>query len=67
MGEDKPRCKQLRSRLEAILGRDGAASEDSVPNAQYWCAVTTTVLGPDAVYCSARACTSRRPCFEQDE
>jgi hypothetical protein len=64
---DAPRCTQLRSRLEAILGREAALVEETVPNAQYWCARTMTVLGPDEVYCSARACTEARSCFEKSE
>jgi hypothetical protein len=63
----EPRCAHLRSRLDSLLGREAAEAEDQVPVGQYWCAKTTTVLGPDEVYCSARSCTARRPCFEAEE
>jgi hypothetical protein len=49
-----------------IVGRDHPDLVEQAPNAQYWCALTTTVLGPDEVYCSPRACTERRSCFEPE-
>lgn len=60
-------CKQLRTRMYYILGRDHQDLEENAPNAQYWCAVTTTVLGPDDVYCSPRVCKQNRSCFEHED
>jgi hypothetical protein len=66
METQKPPCKQLRTRMYDIVGRDHKDLVEQASNAQYWCALTTTVLGPDEVYCSPRVCTERRSCFEPE-
>jgi len=62
-----PVCKRLRTWMAAVLGRDHADLFEPSPTAQYWCALTATVLGPDDVYCSPRVCCPERACFEEDE
>ena len=59
---------------KAGVGRGGAGFEyhhvdltEASPSAQYWCASTTTVLGPDDVYCSPRVCHPGRACFEPEK
>jgi len=50
-----------------VKGRDHEDLRRSGHEAQYWCAKTTTVLGPDDVYCSPEACRPGRACFEREE
>ncbi len=61
-----PVCKRLRTKMYYVAGRDHVDLAQSSPTAQYWCSLTTTVLGPDAVYCSPEACQSPRGCFEPE-
>jgi hypothetical protein len=49
-----------------VVGRDHADLREAAPNAQYWCARTATVLGPDDVYCSPGVCRPERACYEDD-
>jgi len=60
-----PVCAKLRTRMATILGRDHEDLKEPSPTAQYWCAATLTVLGPDDVYCSPRVCLPERACFEK--
>jgi len=50
-----------------VVGRDHVDMTEASPSAQYWCASTTTVLGPDDVYCSPRVCHPGRACFEEEK
>jgi hypothetical protein len=68
MSDEKPQvCKRLRSRMYYVVGRDAEDLQRSASDAQYWCAKTATVLGPDDVYCSPELCRAGRACFEPDE
>ena len=49
-----------------VLGRDAVEMRTSSPTAQYWCSLTTTVMGPDEVPCSPETCRSHRGCFEAE-
>lgn len=62
-----PICRKLRTRMYYVKGRDHEDLQRSGPEAQYWCAKTATVLGPDDVYCSPEACQPQRACFEKEE
>jgi hypothetical protein len=59
-----PVCRRLRTRMYYVLGRDHLDLQSDAPNAQYWCARTTIVLGPDDTYCSPSMCQPGRACFE---
>jgi hypothetical protein len=58
-------CSRLRTRMYYVAGRDHEDLREGAPNAQYWCALTTTALGPDDTYCSPSACRPSRGCFEE--
>ena len=60
-------CKRLRTKMYYVMGRDHVDLKVSSPTAQYWCAHTATVLGPDDVYCSPENCQAHRGCFEPEE
>ena len=60
-------CKQLRTKMYYVLGRDHIDLRVASPTASYWCAHTTVVLGPDDVYCSPGNCQAHRGCFEPTE
>lgn len=47
-----------------VVGRDAVELRESSPTAQYWCALTTTVMGPDELPCSPETCGAHRGCFE---
>lgn len=59
-------CKRLRTKMYYVMGRDHIDLSEPSPTAQYWCALTATVLGPDDVYCSPGVCQPKRACFEAD-
>ena len=61
-----PVCRRLRTRMYYVVGRDHVDLREKAPNAQYWCARTATVLGPDDVYCDPSVCSPERACFEQE-
>ena len=61
-----PVCRRLRTRMYYVVGRDHVDLRERAPNAQYWCARTATVLGPDDVYCDPEVCRPERACFEQE-
>jgi hypothetical protein len=68
MSEEKAQvCKRLRTRMYYIVGRDADDLQRSVSDAQYWCARTATVLGPDDVFCSPELCRASRACFEPED
>jgi hypothetical protein len=50
-----------------VMGHDHEDLQVAAPNAQYWCASTMTVLGPDDSYCSPDNCQEHRGCFEPRE
>ena len=56
-------CRRLRTKMYYVMGRDHVDLKRSSPSAQYWCSLTTTVLGPDDVYCSPESCQAQRACF----
>jgi hypothetical protein len=58
-------CRRLRTRMYYVLGRDHPDLREEASTAQYWCARTATVLGPDDVYCSPSVCQPDRDCFEE--
>jgi len=62
-----PVCSRLRTKMYYVVGRDHVDMTEASPSAQYWCASTTTVLGPDDVYCSPRVCHPGRACFEEEK
>jgi len=59
-----PVCRRLRTRMYYVVGRDHPDLQSDGSNAQYWCARTTIVLGPDDLYCSPSTCQPGRACFE---
>ncbi len=59
-------CRRLRTKMYYVVGREHVDLRVSSPTAQYWCAQTTTVMGPDDVPCSPEACQSHRPCFQAE-
>ena len=61
-----PVCRYLRTKMYYVIGRDHVDLSESSPTAQYWCSLTTTVLGPDDVWCSPEACQPERNCFEEE-
>ena len=64
--EDVPVCARLRTKMYYVVGRQHVDLRRSGPTAQYWCAQTTTVLGPDDVYCCPEVCQPDRACFEPE-
>ena len=60
-------CRELRSKMYYVLGRNHVEMRRSSPSAQYWCARTAMVLGPDDVYCSPESCQAHRGCFDPEE
>ena len=64
--EAVPVCKRLRTKMYYVVGREHVDLRESSPTAQYWCARTATVIGPDDVYCSPEACQPHRACFEEE-
>ena len=64
---DVPPCKRLRTKMYYVMGRDHLDLVEGSPTAQYWCSRTTTVLGPDDIYCSPHSCQPHRGCFEAEE
>jgi hypothetical protein len=63
---DRPVCRRLRTKMYYVMGREHVDLRQTSPTAQYWCARTTTVLGPDDVYCSPDTCQPDRACFEPE-
>ncbi|MCG6920262.1 MAG: hypothetical protein LJF15_04130 [Acidobacteria bacterium] len=59
-----PVCRRLRTKMYYVAGRDHVNLRVSSPTAQYWCALTTTVMGLDELPCSPETCRSHRSCFE---
>jgi hypothetical protein len=60
-------CRHLRTKMYYVLGRDHVDLRVTSPTAQYWCAQTAVVLGPDDVYCSPESCQAHRGCFDPEE
>lgn len=56
-------CRHLRTKMYYVMGRDHVDLKVASPTAQYWCARTAVVLGPDDVYCSPANCQPHRSCF----
>lgn len=67
MQEANPVCTRLRTKMYYVMGRNHPDLRESSPTAQYWCAHTTTVMGPDEVYCSPESCRHHRNCFERED
>lgn len=63
---NRPACCRLRTKMYYVIGRHDVDLTASSPSAQYWCALTTTVLGPDDVCASPESCRTHRACFETD-
>ena len=61
-----PVCRRLRTRMYYVVGREHVDLHASSPNAQYWCSLTTTVMGPDEVPCNPETCQPHRGCFEAE-
>ena len=61
-----PVCRRLRTKMFYVVGRDAVDLRESSPTAQYWCSLTTTVMGPDEIPCSPETCRSHRACFESE-
>ncbi len=61
-----PVCRRLRTKMYYLGGREHVNMRISSPNAQYWCSLTTTALGPDALPCRPESCQAHRACFETD-
>ena len=61
-----PVCRRLRTKMYYVVGRDHVDLRESSPTAQYWCSRTTTVMGPDDVYCCPETCQPGRACFEPE-
>jgi hypothetical protein len=64
---ERKACRQLRTRSYTLLGRDHEDMYEDATSVPYWCARTTTALGPDDVYCAPSVCRSGRACFEPEE
>jgi len=62
-----PVCRRLRTKMYYVVGREHVNMRVSSPSAQYWCAFTTTVIGPDDLPCSPESCRAHRGCFEAEE
>jgi hypothetical protein len=60
-------CGRLRTKMYYVVGREAVDLSQASPTAQYWCADTATVLGPDSVYCSPNSCQPGRACFAPEE
>ncbi len=60
-------CKRLRSKMYYVVGRDHLDLAESSGTAQYWCARSVTVLGPDDILCCPEMCRPGRACFEAEE
>jgi hypothetical protein len=61
-----PVCRRLRTKMYYVVGRQAVELRESSPTAQYWCSLTTTVIGPDDIPCSPETCRAHRGCFEAD-
>jgi hypothetical protein len=61
-----PVCRRLRTKMYYVVGREHVNMRESSPSAQYWCAYTTTVIGPDDLPCSPESCRTHRGCFEPE-
>ena len=61
-----PVCKRLRTKMYYVVGREHVNLRVSSPSAQYWCSLTTTVMGPDALPCAPESCQAQRGCFENE-
>jgi hypothetical protein len=61
-----PVCRRLRTKMYYLGGREHVNMRVSSPTAQYWCSLTTTVMGPDALPCRPEACQAHRGCFETE-
>lgn len=59
-------CNRLRTKMYYVVGREHVNMRVSSPSAQYWCSLTTTVMGPDSLPCSPETCRGHRGCFESD-
>ena len=59
-------CNRLRTKMYYVVGREHVNLRVSSPSAQYWCSLTTTVMGPDSLPCSPETCKGHRGCFETD-
>ena len=64
---ERKACRQLRTRSYYLYGRDHEDLYENAESVPYWCARTTTVLGPDDVYCAPSVCRAGRACFEPEE
>lgn len=60
-------CKRLRTKMYYVVGRSHVDLTRNSPTAQYWCSLTTTVMGPDDIYCSPDVCRAGRACYEPEE
>jgi hypothetical protein len=61
-----PVCRRLRTKMYYVVGREHVNLRVSSPSAQYWCASTTTVIGPDDLPCSPESCQTHRGCFDAE-
>ena len=61
-----PACCRLRTKMYYVMGREHVNMRVSSPTAQYWCSLTTTVMGPDDLPCSPESCRSHRGCFQTE-
>jgi hypothetical protein len=64
--DNVPVCRHLRTKMYYVMGRQHASLREASPTAQYWCARTAVVLGPDDVYCSPANCQAHRGCFDPE-
>jgi hypothetical protein len=64
--EARTPCRELRTKMYYVMGRDHVDLREASPTAQYWCAQTATVIGPDDVYCSPAVCHRGRACFKAE-
>jgi hypothetical protein len=62
-----PVCRQLRTKMYYVAGREHVDLSRSSPTAQYWCSHTAIVMGPDGVYCAPEVCRPGRACFVPEE
>ncbi|HEY7410494.1 MAG TPA: hypothetical protein VII13_07140 [Vicinamibacteria bacterium] len=65
--EGAPVCRRLRTKMYYVVGRRHLDLQSSGETAQYWCSLTTTVLGPDDVFCAPEVCCPERACFDPEE
>jgi len=61
-----PVCSRLRTKMYYVVGREHVDLRVSSPTAQYWCARTTTVMGPDDLPCRPESCQPHRGCFQAE-